>query len=259
MFRGDLSSNINNLGINTSLVDDSNNVFNNEEVVINKSMSDNFEFSIDITDLIFVLTRNNSIYPNSINNMISKSIMIKALTNFNLDALSLGLTLIRVEKLNIIVISDKCPVNTVNVVKGNGDCLLNYIEINPKAFTNMMLLDPDFLVKNKHTLYILRNGSFLSMKALFSKIQGSDVNVCRGASQKSHLLSPLAFRLSNYLMALFDFNYKYVSYLNTFSDIGKDKYLPLSDNFKYRSSNRTEARVINKKSLFLGVRKVTCK
>lgn len=46
---------------------------------------------------------------------------------------------------------------------------------------------------------------------------------------KSHLLSPLA-RLSSYLMAIFDFNYKNISYLNTFSDIGKDKYL--SDDFK---------------------------
>lgn len=263
--RSNLNSNTNlnntsaDLQINTSLVEDSSNDFNNEKVIVNKSMSDNFEFSIDVTDLIFVLTRNNSIYPNSINNMISKSIMIKALTNINLDALSLGLTLIKVEKLNIIDISDNCPVNNVNVVKANSNCLLNYIEINPKAFTDMMLLDPDFLEKNKYTLYILRKGSFFNMKALFSKIQGCDVNVCRGASQKSHLLSPLAFRLSSYLMAIFDFNYKDISYLNTFSDIGKDKYLPLSDNFKYRAENKIGCSANNKKGFFQGIRKVTCK
>jgi hypothetical protein len=265
MLRGDLNSstNLNNtsadLQTSTCLVEDSSNDFNNEKVIVNKSMSDNFEFSIGVTDLIFVLTRNNSIYPNSINNMISKSIMIKALTNINLDALSLGLTLIKIEKLNIIDINDNCPVNIVNVVKTNSNCLLNYIEINPKAFTDMMLLDPDFLEKNKYTLYILRKGSFFNMKALFSKIQGCDVNVCRGASQKSHLLSPLTFRLSSYLMAIFDFNYKNISYLNAFSDIGKDKYLPLSDNFKCRASNKTKVRVINKKGLFQGIRKIVSK
>ena len=207
-------------------MEDSSNEFNKENIVFNTSISDNFEFFINNTDLIFVLLRNNSIYPYSVNNMISKSIMIKYLTNVNLDALSEGLFMIKIEKLNIIDITNNCNVNTVNVIKTDKGCILNYLEINPKAYAGMILLDSDFLNKNKHTLYILRDGNFLSMKALFSKIQGQDVNICKGNSQKSHLLSPLDFRLSNYLMAMFNFNFKNIYYyLSTFNDIGKDKYL----------------------------------
>jgi len=231
-----LRSNLNNdtnlkstsagLQTNTSLVEDSSKKFNKENIVINTSISDNFEFPIDNNDLIFVLTRHNHIYSYSINNMVSKTIMIKDLTSINLDALSEGLSMIKIDKLNLTVISDTCPVNTLNVVKVDNKCLLNYVEINPKAFTELMLTDSDFLNKNKYTLYILRKGSFLNMKALFSKIQGQDVSIGNANSQKSSLLSPLEFRLSNYLMAMFNFNYSKISYLNTFSDIGKDKYLP---------------------------------
>src|ERR1700735_265903 len=93
------------------------NEFDKEKIKYNKSMSNNFEFPINISDLIFVLTRNNSIYPNSINNMISKSIIFKDLTNINLDMFSDGLSLLKIDKLNLIVISDTCHVNTVNIVK----------------------------------------------------------------------------------------------------------------------------------------------
>jgi hypothetical protein len=57
-------------------------------------------------------------------------------------------------------------------------------------------------------------------------------------------------------MALYDFNYKYISYLNTFSDIGKDKYLPLSDNFKRRDEKKIGGSANNKKGFFQGIRKV---
>lgn len=97
------------------------------------------------------------------------------------------------------------------------------------------MIDSKFLENNKNYLYLLKDGNFLDMKALFSQIQDCKVNICKGNSQKSHSLSPLDFRLSSYLMALFSFNYKQISYLNAFSDIGKEKYLSWSDDFKCRT------------------------
>lgn len=196
-----------------------------ENVAINLIKHEDFEFTIDNSDVVFVLTRNNSIYPNSTNNMISKSFMLKDLSYINLELLAEGLTLLKIERLNIIDINKKCSVNKVNVTKSNSNPLINFIEINNITFVNLMLSDTDFLEKNKHTLYILRDGNFAAIKTLFSKVTDCKVNICKGNSQKSHLLSPLDFRLSNYIMALFNFDYKKICYLNSFSEISKDKYL----------------------------------
>jgi hypothetical protein len=204
---------------------DSSNEFNPENINFNKSQPHNFEFPINDADLLFVLTRNNSIYPNSVNNMVSKAFVVKELIYVNLDSLSEVLSFMSIDKLNIIDINKKCPVNVVNIVKVDKGCHINYIDINPLVFSKMMLNDGEFLEKNKYTLFLLRDGNFSTVKALFSKINDCDVNVCKGNSQKSHLLSPLDFRLSNYIMALFNFNYKNISYLNKFNDISKDKYL----------------------------------
>ena len=61
-----------------------------------------------------------------------------------------------------------------------------------------------------------------------------DVNIGRGSSQKAHVVSPLDFRVSCYLMALFKFDYKYISYLNTFNVISKDRYLPFFEKFQIK-------------------------
>jgi hypothetical protein len=75
----------------------------------------------------------------------------------------------------------------------------------------------------------LRNGSFLDIKNLFAKINGYEVNVGRGGSQKAHALSPLDFRLSSYLIAMFNFDYSKITYLNAFNDLEKDRYLSYMD------------------------------
>ena len=71
---------------------------------------------------------------------------------------------------------------------------------------------------------ILRNGNFLDIKNLFDAVNNCQVNLGRGGSQKSHLLSPLDFILSAYLMAMFNFDYKLISSLNTFN-LSKERYL----------------------------------
>lgn len=43
------------------------------------------------------------------------------------------------------------------------------------------------------------------------------------------MISPLDLRLSCYLMAIFKYDYKYISYLNAFNAITKDRYLPFNE------------------------------
>ncbi len=229
---------------------DSSNEFDIKKVTLKKSTPNNFEFTINSNDIIFVLTRNNSIFPNSINNMISKIFTIKELTYINLDSLSEILSIMGIDKLNIIDIK-RHPVNNIDIAKVERGCLINYVEINPLAFSKTMLNDSDFLEKNKYTLYLLRDANFSILKLLFSKINDFDVNVCKGNSQKSHLLSPLDLRLSTYIMALFNYNSKKISYLNKFNDLSKDKYLSWSDDFKagnYKQSSniKSESSIIRK-------------
>lgn len=52
------------------------------------------------------------------------------------------------------------------------------------------------------------------------------MNVVRGSSQKSHMVSPIDFRLSCYLMILCNMNYKKFYSENSFNIITKDRYLP---------------------------------
>jgi hypothetical protein len=97
----------------------------------------------------------------------------------------------------------------------------------------------NFLDYNINSMYILRSGNYIDIKNMFTSINGYRVNIGRGGSQKAHMLSPLDFRLSCYMMAMFNFNYKHISHLNTFNSINKDKYLPWSDTiFKKVSFNR---------------------
>jgi len=52
------------------------------------------------------------------------------------------------------------------------------------------------------------------------------------------MISPLDFRLSCYLMAMLKFNYKFMSYLNSFNGIPKYRYLPYieKNGEKYRKN-----------------------
>lgn len=83
----------------------------------------------------------------------------------------------------------------------------------------------NFLDYNKCILCIIKEGSYLYIINPFSKINGFDTNIGRGGSRKAYMISPLDLRLSCYLMAMFKFDYKYISYLNSFNVVTKDRYL----------------------------------
>jgi len=79
----------------------------------------------------------------------------------------------------------------------------------------------------KSTFLCLLQEVVIDIKNLFAKINNKDVNV--GGSQKANALSPLDFRLSYYLMAMFNFYYELISSLNSFNLMSKDRYLSYMD------------------------------
>lgn len=100
-------------------------------------------------------------------------------------------------------------------------------------------------------MYILRNGGFIDVKKLFVNINGYQVNVGRGGAQKTHILSPLDFRLSSYLLAMFNCNYGKVAYLNAFNDLDKDRYL----SYMEKDPNYTLKRIKGKRKRIKDKRK----
>ena len=144
----------------------------------------------------------------------------------NLKNFSAILQHIGINILNIVIIDDEIDANTVNCFSSSNDYKIKCIEINQENFVRFLNKENvDFINYNKDSIYIIRNGNFLKIKNLFALISNSEVNMGRGGSQKSHMLSPLDFRLSSYVMAMFNFDYKLISSLNTFNYINKDRYL----------------------------------
>lgn len=63
---------------------------------------------------------------------------------------------------------------------------------------------------------------------MFKRINNTKVQLVRGSSQKSHMVSPLDFRLSLYLTILCNMDFKYFRTNNSFNKIDKKRYLPSS-------------------------------
>jgi hypothetical protein len=198
---------------------------------------DNFKFSVGPNDILLTLTLNNNLVEDSLNTLIGKMIIIKEVSDVILSDLSVGLDFMQIDKLNIISISDypthKHNLDKFNFTIINEPSVVKYAEIDVEDFI-IFLNNPDlnFSEYNKNTLYIIRNGSFLDLKSLFNKINDCSINISRGSSQKSHMISPLDFRLYSYLMAMFKFNFKLVTQLNTFNSICKSRYLPYNSIYK---------------------------
>lgn len=190
-----------------------------------------FEFPIDVNDTIFVLTYNNSNYKEGINNLISKIIVINQLKYVKLDEFSKVLGAFGIGKLNIVSIDNEYKSNVINTITSYDNSKFIYTAVNLNWFMEFINTDDNFLEYNKNTLYILRNGNVLDIKNIFAFINGNKFNIGRGGSQKSHILSPLDLRLSSYMMAMFNGDYKMLSSLNTFNNLSKDRYLSYTNNY----------------------------
>lgn len=197
---------------------------------MNEVDSDNFtkfNFFINNSDILFTLTLNNNLTENKINNLIGKITIIKEDQEVELFELAKLLDLMNIDKLNIVTIYPNSIFEKINLIQIKEPSVVRYLEVDINDYLSI-LNNPssNFLEYNKYTLYIIKEGSYIDVKNIFTNINRFDVNIGRGGSQKSHMISPLDFRLSCYLMAMFKFNYKYISYLNTFNDISKERYLP---------------------------------
>lgn len=157
-------------------------------------------------------------------------ITIKELKYINLDIYSNIIQKFGIEELTIFSINFEGRF-TIDSVKSKIGAKILYFNLDYKTFIKFINSDnaDAFQEYNKNSLYILRGGSYLDIKNIFSLVSGHKVNLGRGGSQKAHILSPLDLRLSVYMMAMF--GYKLLDYLNTFHDLSKCRYLSYTNNY----------------------------
>lgn len=145
-----------------------------------------------------------------------------------MDILSKVLAAMHIKELNIFSIDDS--IEKMKVIRRNNGSPISYTEMTRENLLTLLNSDKtDFSEYNKYSLYILRGGGFLDIKNLFANINGHEMNVGRGGSQKAHFLSPLDLRLSSYVIAMFNCNYGWISKVNAFNSLEKDRYLSYLD------------------------------
>lgn len=179
---------------------------------------------------MFGLTVNNSRHTKDMVSMVAKTFIVGDTLEVKLQDFSKMLSHMGISKLSVFIIDDFENIKTTSIKE---PCLVELIEINKKNFKEL-LNDPNFnfLGYNKESLYILKNSNFKQVKHLFIKINGHNVNIGRGGSQKSHMISPLELRFNAYIFALCNFSYKYMSSLNVFNYLQKHRYLIYCDKLK---------------------------
>lgn len=184
---------------------------------------------VDITinpwDIMTVLTINNDVLHENSSNLISKNVIVNKKANINLHDLSYRLSLSKIKKLLIFSISE-VDNDTREIFEFIEYSEVTYIEMSKNQYKDMLMNSEDFMEYNKHCIYIFRDANFSDIKNIITNIYHSEINLGRGRSQKLHMLSPLDFRIASYLMIMFNYNYNYISSLNTFNCLTKDRYLP---------------------------------
>ncbi len=136
-----------------------------------------------MSDTIFVLARNNSLYKDkeNVSNIISKIVIIKEFKSINLDELSKRLAYMKIEKLNIFSVNNKVETRTINIISTNKGSKVKYVEMNSEIFVDFLNFNNnDFLSYNKDSLYIMRGSDYIDIKNLFAKINDCHANLVRG-------------------------------------------------------------------------------
>lgn len=195
----------------------------NEDVNLN-----DLHLSLDLCDFFYVLTVNLGNYkPNeNAGNLIAKSFFVNQNIKIYLWDYAWRLYNLGITKLNLFYLSDrKDDYITVNF---NNGCALTFINMGVEQYIKHLKIEgaKGFAQYNTHSMYILKNGDFTDIKNKIFNVEGVKVNIVRGSCQKSHILSPLDFRLSTYMLALFDCNYSLTHSFNSFNELNKKRYLP---------------------------------
>lgn len=192
-------------------------------------MRGDYNISVNNSDIIFLLSINNNSKNKDITHLITKMVVLNnSVENnlMNMAKLANDMNLDTFYIFSIII----CDTFKYKVREVEYPCKVKYIEVGLRFFIENFLEkdNVNFWHYNKNTLYVLRNSNYSDIRELFTVIQNIKTKVVRGSSQKAHMISPIDFRLSCYLLILFDMNYKKFNSENAFNIIHKDKYLPSS-------------------------------
>lgn len=125
-----------------------------------------------------------------------------------------------IDKLNIIIIYPNGILKDIKYTKIKEPSLVKHIEINIDNFI-IYLNSPscNFLNHIKNNMYILKKGSYFNIKNIFIHINEFNINLGKDGNQKIYMLSTFDFRLSSYLLIVFNFNYKLVNYFSSFNHL----------------------------------------
>jgi len=204
-----------------------------------KYISNKFKFNIDISDTILILTADRAIYKENTITLKNKMFITRESYDIYLDDLNTRLNIMGIDKLLIFVINNAIDSDKIGYIVSKENPNVIYYEMNTENFINSYLNNNEnyrnFLDYSKHSMFIIKNSDFISVKNIFSKIDNCNVNMGRGGSQKAHGFSPLDLRLSSYIMAMFNFDFKLISYLNTFNFMEKERFLSWKDKINFRS------------------------
>lgn len=110
---------------------------------------DNFKFSIDAKDTIFVLTQNKSMYKENVEYIVSKMVVFKEYQVVDMDSFIKALDIMKIKKLNIFSISNKFE-DKIKITSNNINSSIRYIEISRESFVLFINNNnADFLNYNK--------------------------------------------------------------------------------------------------------------
>lgn len=136
---------------------------------------------------MFLLTINNNSFKKEVTHLCTKMVILNDNIENNLTNISNLCSHVNIDRLFIfsIVISDTFEYEVTEI---DSPSHIKYIEIGSTFFINNILesSDPeiDFWDYNKHSLFIIRDGDYAYIKEMFVNVQGLNVNVVRGSSQK---------------------------------------------------------------------------
>lgn len=182
--------------------------------------------TVNNNDIPFVLTLNNNSKNKELTHLTTKMTVINhPIENSFLNIANLSSSM-NIEELFIFSLN----LNTIEtkVIRTDFPNKIVYIEMSINSFIEDILQNEenDFWKHNLNSLYILRDGDYLDLHYVFDTINNRKVQIVRGSSQKSHVVSPIDSRLSCYMLILYNMNYKKFSENNAFNYMSKKRYLP---------------------------------
>jgi hypothetical protein len=197
---------------------------------IKKSELANLGFDVGPGDFIFVLTKNRNYFGNGLTNLIIKIFFFKENYHINIFELANLLAVLNLRRLNILKIRDNDENKCIYNFLLNEPCKINYLDLNLDAFLKLLAFPSEgpsnFLKYNKHSVYILKNMNFSDLKRVLTNVEGCNVDIVKGLSQKTHILSSMECRLSLYITAILNCNYSKIASLNAFNVLSKTRYIP---------------------------------